>query len=109
MIKCRETNIVKEQSVIDRQGRKKDINFFKIVTVKGIFWVTTWCTLIVAYLADTQHRRNGVRFYIPSHINTFFFFQICLLKPQTWKQRFLRKHLLPSTRIQCVTIKNSKN
>jgi hypothetical protein len=62
MIKCRKTNIVKEQSVIDRQGRKKDIKFFKVVTVEGIFWVITWYTLIVAYLADTQHRRNGARF-----------------------------------------------
>ena len=33
----------------------------------------TRCTLIVAYVADTQPRRNGVRFYVPSHINTHFF------------------------------------
>ena len=43
------------------------------MTVAGIFWVMTRCTLIVAYVADTQPRRNGVRFYVPSHINTHFF------------------------------------
>jgi len=64
------------------------------VTVAGIVWVMTRCTLVVAYVArileQTLSIEKSVETLHPFPYK-YIFFQICLLKPQTWKQHILRK------------------